>query len=137
MSSRGTHNKQPSKSTMFDSLWPQLFAHIVMTKAAKGAITPSKQSPYLCHSYNMPSCGGHLYLVNSISKFRIMVQDIWCHVQRMCGSVRYDSAPHTTHHISTSSTYLAKSSAKKATRGKKFQMLRLVPLDLVPHHHSP
>jgi hypothetical protein len=95
------------------------------------AITPSKQSPCLRHSYNMRRCCGNLYLVNSISNFRITV-----HVQRMYGSEKYDSAPHIAHHVSTSPTSSAKSSAKKATGQIEFQMLGLVPLDLAPHRPS-
>jgi hypothetical protein len=54
----------------------------------------------------------------------------------MYGKLKYDSAPHTAHHISTSPTSYAKSCSKKATGGKEIQMVRLVPLDLVPHRRS-
>ena len=73
---------------MFNSLRPH---HL---KATIIATTPSKQSPRLCHSYNMIHCSGNLYLVNPISNFRISVQGIWCHVWRMYGSVKYGNAPH-------------------------------------------
>jgi hypothetical protein len=53
MSSSGTHNEQTKKPTMFDSLWLQLEATIVVTEAAIQALTPSKQLPCLRHSYNM------------------------------------------------------------------------------------
>jgi hypothetical protein len=37
----------------------------------------------------------------------------------MYGNVKYDSAPHTAHQVSTSPTSSAKSSPKKAVGGKK------------------
>jgi hypothetical protein len=44
--------------------------------------------------------------------------------------------PHTTHHVPILPTSSAKSSAKKATGQKEFKVLRLLPLDPVPHLHS-
>jgi hypothetical protein len=75
-----THNEQLNKPSKFDLLWPQLIAMVVVvTEATMRAITPSKQSHRLRHSCNMTSYGGNLYLVNSMSSFRIMVQGIQCH----------------------------------------------------------
>jgi hypothetical protein len=56
MSYRGTHNEQLNKPAMFDSLWLELVApFVVVTKAAKEVLTPSKQSPRLRHNCNMLS----------------------------------------------------------------------------------
>ena len=132
MSSSGIYNEQLNKPTIFDLLRLQLIATTVfVTKAALQAITPIKQSPHLRHNYNMTQYCGNLYLVNPISNFRITMQDIQHHVQRMYGTIKHDNAPYTTHHVLTSPT-----SPEKATSRKKFQMLRLVPLDLMLHHHS-
>ena len=43
---------------------------------------------------------------------------------------------HIAHHIPILPTSSAKSSAKKTTGQKKFKVLKLLPLDPVPHPHS-